>query len=175
MRDEVAWPRMPTLSISRALSHRYSSKVRAFSHRGRPLGAAQLALHARLRGLGGVPRGALHGLRGLRARSRRVAQRRRHLQARLRRARGGARRLEVRRRAPHRHRRDLVQEGPQVHHGGRRPRPRLPDLGARGHRQGGARAVPRRAHARAEARHSTSTGEFPLPGYPCSCNYIILS
>lgn len=33
MRDEVAWPRMPTLSISRALSHRYSSKVRAFSRK----------------------------------------------------------------------------------------------------------------------------------------------
>ena len=35
----------------------------------------------------------------------------------------------------------------------RRRRPRLPHLGARGHRQGRAQPVPRRAHARAEARH----------------------
>ena len=76
--------------------------------------------------LGGVAGGPLHRLGGLRARPRRVAQRGRRVQARLRRAGGRARRLEVRRRAPHRHRRDVVQEGPQVRHGGRRPRPRLP-------------------------------------------------
>ena len=90
-----------------------------------PLGAARGALHARLRGLGGVAGGPLHRLGGLRARPRRVAQRGRRVQARLRRAGGRARRLEVRRRAPHRHRRDVVQEGPQVRHGGRRPRPRV--------------------------------------------------
>ena len=104
---------------------------------------------------------------------RRVAQRGRRVQARLRRAGGRARRLEVRRRAPHRHRRDVVQEGPQVRHGGRRPRPRLPHLGARGHRQGRAQPVPRRAHARAEARHrggdrrrrevDKAAGQAPLP------------
>ena len=89
------------------------------------------------------------------------------------RAGGRARRLEVRRRAPHRHRRDVAQEGPQVRHGGRRPRPRLPHLGARGHRQGRAQPVPRRAHARAEARHrggdrrrrevDKAAGQAPLP------------
>ena len=67
------------------------------AHRGRPLGAARGALHARLRGLGGVAGGPLHRLGGLRARPRRVAQRGRRVQARLRRAGGRARRLEVRR------------------------------------------------------------------------------
>lgn len=143
------------------------------AHRGRPLGAARGALHARLRGLGGVAGGPLHRLGGLRARPRRVARRGRRVQARLRRAGGRARRLEVRRRAPHRHRRDVVQEGPQVRHGGRRPRPRLPHLGARGHRQGRAQPVPRRARARAEARHrggdrrrrevDKAAGQAPLP------------
>ena len=96
---------------------------------------------------GSAARGALHatsrtGWRGWRsaapprrsrARPRRVAQRGRRVQARLHAELEAARRLEVRRRAPHRHRRrSSYKKGPQVRHGGRRPRPRLPHLGARG-------------------------------------------
>ena len=92
------------------------------------------ALHARLRGLGGVAGGPLHRLGGLRsspASSGTAWAACRRVYAELEAARGP----EVRRRAPHRHRRDVVQEGPQVRHGGRRPTARLPHLGARGHRQ----------------------------------------
>ena len=95
------------------------------------LGAARGALHARLRGLGGVAGGPLHRPGGLE-----LARVEWHSVGACAGAStpswSRARRLEVRRRAPHRHRRDVVQEGPQVRHGGRRPRPRLPHLGHEG-------------------------------------------
>ena len=69
--------------------------------------------------------------------------------ARLRRA-EAARGARGSRRAPHRHRRDVVQEGP-LRHGGVVHDQRLPQLGARGHRQG-VLNVPRRAQ-RERGRH----------------------
>ena len=77
-----------------------------------------------------------------RARPRRVAQRGRRVQARLRRAGGRARRLRfdgVRRIGIDE---TSYKKGPQVRHGGRRPRPAAASSGrTRGHRQGRAQPV----------------------------------
>lgn len=137
------------------------------------VGAPQVALHARLRELGRVPCGAVLHVRRRQDSAGRVAQRGRDLQARLRRDRGPEGRGQVRRPAQDRHRRNKLQEGPQVPHRRRRPRPGMPRLGARGLRQGGAEPLPRRAHPRAGEGHrgrhrrrrqvDKGAGQAPLP------------
>ena len=71
----------------------------------------------------------------------------------------GVRTRALRWRPQDRHRRDLVQEGPQVPHGRGGPRQGLPDLGRGGVEQRGAAPVPQRgAHPRAEAFHRDGDG-----------------
>lgn len=97
-----------------------------------PVSAAEVALHQAVRGLGGVDGRPLHRVGRGAGVPHRMAQRRRHLRAHPRRPPAGDGPRALRRRPRDRHRRDLVQEGPQVPHGRGGPRQGLPDLGRGG-------------------------------------------
>lgn len=92
-----------------------------------------------------------------RAHAHRLGERRRHMQARLRRARRRGR-GPLRRPGPHRHRRDFVQEGPQVHDGRARPRRQPRGLVREGAREGRAQALLRAAQRGSEGQHTGGDG-----------------
>ena len=122
--------------------------------RGGPLGAhAVEQVHQRARGPGRLARAPHVQERARGADARRLAHGGRNLQASLRRPRGPRRPRPLRRAQEHRHRRDQLQEGPQVHDRGGGPRPQQGRVGREGPRQETAQRLPRPAHARAASRH----------------------
>ena len=115
------------------------------------LGVEQV--HLVLRGPGGLAGAAHVQERPRRAHEGGLAHRRRDMRPRGGLARGGQRAGQVRRPALDRRRRDQLQEGPQVHDRGGRPRPGKGRVGLRRPRQAPAQRLLRPAHRRPARRH----------------------
>lgn len=121
---------------------------------GGPVGALGVEqVHLVLRGPGGLAGAAHVPQRPRRAHEGGLARRGRDMRPRGGLARGGRRAGPVRRAALDRRRRDRLQEGPQVHDRGGRPRPRKGRVDLRRARQAPAQRLPRPAHGGAARRH----------------------